>query len=81
MILHKLFGFQDNSTSYQFIYELLLCARFLICRCKHSKTFEISRRSKLSYVTSDSSPLQTWNVGPDANHGSEHCMFTRDLRL
>jgi len=33
---HKLFGFQDNSTFYQFINELLLCARFLIYRCKHS---------------------------------------------
>jgi len=27
---------QDNSIFYQFINELLLCARFLIFRCKHS---------------------------------------------
>jgi len=33
---NKLFGFQDNSTFYQFINELLFCGRFLIYRCKHS---------------------------------------------
>ena len=35
---HKLFGFQEKGNDLYFINESLLCARFLIYRCKYSKT-------------------------------------------
>ena len=35
---HRLFGFQEKGNEFCFINELLLCARFLIYRCKYSKT-------------------------------------------
>ena len=35
---HKLFGFQEKGNEFDRINGMLLCGRFLIYRCKHSKS-------------------------------------------
>ena len=36
--IHKLFGFQENSTDYKFLNNLMLLVRFFIYYCKYSKS-------------------------------------------
>ena len=53
--VNKLFGFQKKGVGFQFLNSLLLSARFLIYRCKHSNT----KPNMLQYFNSLSITKQT----------------------
>ena len=63
---HKLFGFQKMENEFCFTNGLLLCARFLIYRCKYSKTMP--------------NMLQYFNV-LNCMRASEDCVAKRNDKL
>ena len=63
---HKLFEFQEKRNNIYFINGSLLCARFLICRCKYSKIIP----NMLQYVNM-----------LNCIRASEHCITKRNNKL